>query len=31
MPTYQGLVNEDGMLELIAYVKSLQATEAKAP
>ena len=31
MPTYHGLVSEEGVLELIAYVKSLQATEAKAP
>ncbi len=26
MPTFQGLVNEDGMLSLIEYVKSLPAT-----
>ena len=25
MPTFQGLVAEDGLLELIEYVKSLQA------
>jgi len=31
MPTYQGLVSEEGVLELIAYLKSLQPTEAKAP
>ena len=31
MPTYQGLVNEEGVLELIAYIKSLQTTEAKGP
>jgi len=31
MPTYQGLVSEEGVLELIAYIKSLQTTEAKGP
>jgi cytochrome c oxidase subunit 2 len=31
MPTYRGLVTEEGVLELIAYIKSLQAEEAKAP
>jgi cytochrome c oxidase subunit 2 len=30
MPTYQGLVTEEGVLELIAYIKSLHATEARA-
>jgi cytochrome c2 len=28
MPTYKGLVTEDGVLELIAYIKALHATEA---
>jgi hypothetical protein len=36
MPTFQGLVNEDGMLSLIEYVKSLsggaqQASAVSAP
>ncbi len=31
MPTYQGLVNEEGVLQLITYIKSLQTTEAKGP
>ncbi len=30
MPTYQGLVSEEGVLELIAYIK-LQTAEAKGP
>ncbi len=28
MPSFQGLVNEEGLLELIEYVKSLQGTDA---
>jgi cytochrome c oxidase subunit 2 len=34
MPTYKGLVSEEGLLQLIAYIKSLQATggtDAEAP
>ena len=31
MPTYQGLASEEGVLQLMAYIKSLQPTEAKAP
>ena len=27
MPTYKGLVSEEGLLQLIAYIKSLQKTE----
>jgi cytochrome c oxidase subunit 2 len=27
MPTFQGLVSEEGLLELIEYVKSLKAPE----
>jgi cytochrome c oxidase subunit 2 len=29
MPTYRGLVTEEGVLELIAYIKSLEGEEAK--
>ena len=25
MPTFQGLVNEEGLLQLLAYIKSLPA------
>jgi cytochrome c oxidase subunit II len=28
MPTYKGLVSEEGLLQLIAYIKSLAATDA---
>jgi cytochrome c oxidase subunit 2 len=31
MPTYQGLVNEEGLMQLIAYIASLKAREAPAP
>ncbi len=31
MPTYQGLVNEEQLLELVAYVKSFEAAEAPTP
>jgi cytochrome c oxidase subunit 2 len=30
MPTFQGLVNEEGVMALIEYVKSLQATQGAA-
>jgi cytochrome c oxidase subunit II len=30
MPTFQGLVSEEGIMQLIAYIKSLQATGAAA-
>ena len=30
MPTFKGLVSEEGILQLIAYVKSLQTAERKA-
>ena len=30
MPTFQGLVNEEGVMSLIEYVKSLQASGAAA-
>ena len=30
MPTYQGQVNEEGLLELIEYVKSLKAIPTNA-
>ena len=29
MPTFQGLVNEEGLMQLIAYIKSLPATGAQ--
>ena len=28
MPTFKGLVSEEGLLQLIAYIKSLQAPDA---
>ncbi len=31
MPTFQGLVNEEGLLELIEYVKSLRTAPAQTP
>ncbi|HWR54842.1 MAG TPA: cytochrome c oxidase subunit II [Bryobacteraceae bacterium] len=31
MPTFRGLVNEDGLMQLIAYLKSLGGPEAGAP
>lgn len=31
MPTYQGLVAEEGLMQLIAYIKSLEAPAAPAP
>jgi len=31
MPVYQGLVNEEGLLQLIAYIKSLSAPAPGAP
>jgi cytochrome c oxidase subunit 2 len=31
MPTYQGLVAEEGLMQLIAYIKSLEAPGAAAP
>jgi hypothetical protein len=31
MPTFQGLVSEEGLLELIEYVKSLQAQPQAQP
>ncbi len=30
MPTFQGLVNEEGMLQLLEYIKSLKATTSNA-
>jgi hypothetical protein len=30
MPTFQGLVNEDGVAGLIEYIKSMQAGGAQA-
>jgi cytochrome c oxidase subunit 2 len=30
MPTFQGLVNEEGVLQLLAYIKSLSAASAPA-
>jgi cytochrome c oxidase subunit II len=30
MPTFQGLVSEEGVMQLIAYIQSLQAPEAEA-
>jgi cytochrome c oxidase subunit 2 len=30
MPTFQGLVNEEGVLQLLAYIKSLAAGSAPA-
>jgi cytochrome c oxidase subunit 2 len=30
MPTFQGLVNEEGLLSLIEYVKSLGASRSEA-
>ena len=30
MPTFQGLVSEEGLLELIEYIKSLQAAAREA-
>ena len=29
MPTFKGLVSEEGMLQLIAYIKSLNGAERK--
>jgi cytochrome c oxidase subunit 2 len=29
MPTYQGLVSEEGLMQLIAYIQSLQEPAAK--
>jgi cytochrome c oxidase subunit 2 len=31
MPTYKGLVSEEGLLQLIAYIKSLAGEDQKAP
>jgi len=31
MPTYQGQISEEGILQLIAYIKSLTRTEGTAP
>jgi cytochrome c oxidase subunit II len=30
MPTFKGLVSEEGILQLIAYIKSLNTVERKA-
>jgi len=30
MPTFKGLVSEEGLLQLIAYIKSLEGAERKA-
>ncbi len=31
MPTYQGLISEEGLLQLTAYIKSLSPAAASAP
>ena len=31
MPTFQGLITEEGLLELVAYIKSLSEPAAGAP
>jgi cytochrome c oxidase subunit II len=31
MPTFQGLVSEEGLIQLITYIQSLEAPEEKAP
>ena len=31
MPTYQGLVSEEGLLQLIVYIQSLKASGGEAP
>lgn len=31
MPTFQGLLTEEGLLQLVAYIKSLEATPGAAP
>jgi hypothetical protein len=31
MPTYQGVVTEEGLQQLVEYVKSLRAGDARQP
>jgi cytochrome c oxidase subunit 2 len=31
MPTFQGLISEEGLLQLVAYIKSLSPSQAPAP
>jgi cytochrome c oxidase subunit 2 len=31
MPTYQGLLSEENVMQLIAYLKTLKTEEAKTP
>jgi len=31
MPTYQGLVSEEGLMQLVAYIQSLAAPEGGSP
>jgi hypothetical protein len=31
MPTFQGLISEEGILQLIAYIKSLSKPPASSP
>jgi hypothetical protein len=30
MPTFKGLISEEGLIQLIAYIKSLEASEEGA-
>ena len=31
MPTFQGLISEEGLMQLLAYIKTLAVSEAPAP